>query len=317
MSPYEAVADQALSDPVGTSDLPKPWGYVESGDVQLAVYTWGRRPTPQRPCPTLLLVHGYPDSAEVWTAVAERLAARFFVVAYDVRGAGRSSAPRGTAAYALKHLVDDLAAVADALSPDAPLHLVGHDWGALQGWEALLSERMAGRIASFSTAAPALDHVGVWFHRRARKPTPRNLAQFASQALGSAYMMAFQLPLLPELSWKLLLGRNWSRLLARMERLQAQARPTQTADGQHGLGLYRANLLSRLLRPQPRRTEVPVLLLVMRRDPFVPARLFECVADWTPNLRRTELDAGHWAPLSHPRAFADAIAEFVSSVEEA
>lgn len=311
------AADAALSDEAGPADSLQPARYVESEGVRLAVYTWGRRPTARQPRATLLLVHGYPDNAEVWTAVAEQLAKRYFVVAYDVRGAGRSSAPRGTAAYALNHLVDDLAAVADALSPDAPVHLVGHDWGALQGWEALLSERLAGRIASYSTAAPSLDHAGLWFQKRLGKPTPRNLLECASQVMGSAYIMMFQLPLLPELAWKLLVGRNWPRLLARIDGIQTEARPTQTADGQHGLGLYRANVLPRLRHPQPRRTEVPVQLLVMQRDPFVPARLFECVADWTPNLRRTVIDAGHWAPLSHPQAFAAAVSEFVTSVEEA
>lgn len=292
-----------------------PVQFVKSGEVDLAVYTWGRHGARKRK-PVVVLVHGYPDSAEVWSAVAEALAARYFVVAYDVRGAGRSTTPRGTAAYALPYLVDDLAAVVEAVSPKAPVHLVGHDWGALQGWEALVSERLRGRIASYSTAAPSLDHAGLWFQRRLRQPTPRNLATFGGQLLGSSYMMAFQLPLLPELSWRLLLGRQWSRLLAAVEGIHAPASPTQAADGEHGLGLYRANLLPRLLRPQPRRTDIPVQLLVMRRDRFVPTHLFEAVGDWASRLSRTEIDAGHWAPLSHPLAFAGAVDQFVQSIEE-
>lgn len=291
-----------------------PAQYVASGAVRLAVYTWGLRPSARRPRPTVLLVHGYPDSAEVWTGVAERLAEHCFVVAYDVRGAGRSSAPRGTAPYALEHLVADLAAVIDALSPEAPVHLVGHDWGALQGWEALWSPRLGGRIASYSAGTPALDHVGQWFQARLSRPTPRSLIEAGSQLLGSGYMAAFQIPLLPELAWRLVLGRNWSRFLARTEQIHVANKPTQTADGQRGLGLYRANLLPKLLRPRPQRTEVPVNLLIMRRDPFVPERMFESVAQGTPNLSRTELDAGHWAPLSHPQAFAEAVAAFVHAV---
>lgn len=291
-----------------------PSQFLQSGAVTLALYTWGEQQTRR---PTVVLVHGYPDSAEVWAPVAEHLAERYFVEAYDVRGAGRSTAPRGSAAYALAHLVDDLAAVIAAISPEAPVHLVGHDWGALQGWEALGSERLRGRIASYSTAAPALDHVGLWFHRQLQPPTPRKLAAFFGQLLGSSYMLAFQLPLLPELAWTLGLGRQWPRLLGLIEGLRAEARPTQTADGRHGLGLYRANLLPRLLRPQPKHTEVPVQLLLMRRDRFVPAHMFEGVEDWAPVRRRTELDAGHWASLSHPRAFAAAIDSFVQSIEEA
>lgn len=290
-----------------------PSQFVRSGAVDLALYTWGQ-PAGRARKPVVVLVHGYPDAAEAWAPVAARLADRYLVAAYDVRGAGRSSAPRGTAAYTLDHLVDDLAAIVDAVSPDAPVHLVGHDWGALQGWEALAAARLKGRIASYSAAAPALDHVGLWFQRRLRQPTPRHLAEFTRQALGSAYMLAFQLPLLPELAWSLVLGRQWPRLLALAEGIHTDGRPTQAADGRQGLGLYRANLLPRLLRPRPQRTEVPVQLLVMRRDRFVPAHMFEGVKQWAPNLRRTELDAGHWASLSHPEAFARAIDTFVQSL---
>ncbi|MDF2445933.1 MAG: short chain dehydrogenase domain protein [Moraxellaceae bacterium] len=294
-----------------------PTQFIRSGDVDLAIHTWGSPGTRKKHRPVVVLVHGYPDSAEVWSGVAEQLAGTCHVVAYDVRGAGLSTAPAGSAAYALKHLVTDLAAVIDAVSPNCPVHLVGHDWGALQGWEALMSAHLQGRIASYTAAAPSLDHVGQWFHRRLQSPTPRKLAEFVGQALGSSYMLAFQLPLLPELTWKLGLGRQWPRLLGLIEGVQTAARPTQVADGYHGLGLYRANLLPRLLRPRPQRTDVPVQLLVMRRDRFVPPHLFDGVEEWAPNLRRTELDAGHWASLSHPQAFAQAITTFVQSLEEA
>src|SRR4051794_15964173 len=43
--------------------------------------------------PTVVLIHGYPDSKEVWAQVAGQLADRFHVVLYDVRGCVRSSAP--------------------------------------------------------------------------------------------------------------------------------------------------------------------------------------------------------------------------------
>ena len=40
---------------------------VKSGDIELAVYTWGRADAGH---PAVLLVHGYPDSARVWEQVA-------------------------------------------------------------------------------------------------------------------------------------------------------------------------------------------------------------------------------------------------------
>lgn len=294
-----------------------PKMFVNSGDARIAVYTWGQSPTKARPRPTLLLVHGYPDCAEVWAPVAERLAGQFHVVAYDVRGAGNSTVPASTAGYAFEQLSADLLAVIDAVSPKQPVHLIGYDWGALQGWEALLSGCLDGRVASFSTAAPGLDQVGHWFRQRLLQPTPRHLAQALQRLLGSSYMLMFQLPWLPELAWKLALGRVWHRLVSKLEGVKLTASTSQTADGVHGLGLYRANLLQPLLRPQSRRTEVPVQLLVMQRDPFVSRSLYEGTEAIAPNLRRSEFALGHWGLLTRPQAIADGIAAFVTSIEEA
>lgn len=294
-----------------------PTRFVNSGELRLAVYIWGKVPTKQRPRPVVLLVHGYPDSAEAWVPVAEHLAESCYVIAYDVRGAGRSSAPRGSAAYAFAQLSADLRAVIEAVSPKQPVHLVGYDWGALQGWEALLSGALEGRIASFSAATPSLDHVGQWFHRRLRQPTPRHLSQFLGRLLGSSYMLAFQLPWLPELSWKLGLGRAWHRVVSRLEGVKLPASTSQTADGVHGLGLYRANLLQPLLRPRARRTELPGQLLVMQQDPFVPAPLFAGMETTAPNFRRTEIAGGHWTLLSQPQQLARALSGFITSIEQA
>lgn len=294
-----------------------PTQFVSSGAVRLAVYTWGKAPTRQRPRPVLLLVHGYPDNAEAWAPVAERLADRYYVVAYDVRGAGRSTAPAGSAAYAFEQLSADLRAVIDALSPQQPVHLVGCDWGALQGWEALLSGALEGRVASFSAGTPSLDHVGDWFQQRLRRPTPQNLAEALGRMLGSSYMLAFQLPLLPELTWKLGLGSVWHRVVSMLEGVKLPASASQTADGVQGLGLYRANLLQPLLRPQARRTELPGQLLVMRDDPFVPAAIFAGMETTAPNFRRSEVAGGHWALLSRPQLLAQAISGFITSIEQA
>lgn len=295
----------------------QPTQFVTSGDVRLAVYSWGKRPTKQQPRSALVLIHGYPDRAEVWSAVAEQLAERFYVIAYDVRGAGRSTVPAGSAAYAFKHLSADLRAVIDAMSPKQPVHLVGHDWGALQGWDALLSGVLDGRVASWSTAAPHLDHLGHWIREKLGNPTPMNLAQAVRRVLGSSYMLMFKIPGLPELTWKLGLGRIWPRLLSAIEGVKLDARPGQTDDAVGSLGLYRANLLPPLLRPQTRSTPVPVQLLVMKRDPFVPAPLFAGLESTAPNLHRSEFDASHWGLLSQPTAIAESIAMFVTTVEGA
>ena len=128
---------------------------VSRDKVTLSVLEAGERSRP-----TVVLIHGYPDTKEVWRPVIERLAPEFHVVAYDVRGAGASGAPRGPAAYSIEHLALDFAAVCDAVAPGERVHLVGHDWGGVQGWEFVTAPRFEGRIASFTTiAGPALAHV--------------------------------------------------------------------------------------------------------------------------------------------------------------
>jgi pimeloyl-ACP methyl ester carboxylesterase len=75
--------------------------YVHSGNICLAAYHWGRLDADRE---TIVLVHGYPDAADVWQLVAERLAADFNVVAYDVRGTGLSDIPETTQGYAFDYL---------------------------------------------------------------------------------------------------------------------------------------------------------------------------------------------------------------------
>lgn len=164
---------------------------VSTGGIELCVVELGEADRP-----TVVLVHGYPDSKEVWSEVAERLASRFHVVLYDIRGHGRSTAPvplRG--GFTLEKLTDDFLAVADAVSPDRPVHLVGHDWGSVQGWEFATVARTEGRIASFtSMSGPSLDHFGHWIKKRMTRPTPRRAAQLLGQGAKSWYVYMLHTP---------------------------------------------------------------------------------------------------------------------------
>ncbi len=285
--------------------------FVSSGDVQLAVREWGERGRP-----TVLLVHGYPDSSHVWDGTATLLADHFHVVAYDVRGAGQSTAPDAVADYALDHLVADTAAVAAAVSPDKPVHLVGHDWGSIQSWETVTTAAMRGRIASFTTiSGPSLDHVGHWMRKRLKAASPAQTARVAAQLLNSWYIGLFHLPQAAPTAWQIGLDALWPTLREKVDGITAAPNPTQREDGRHGLKLYRANIYPRVRKPTPRRTDVPVQLLVPLRDRFVTPRLFDDLLEWAPRLWRRNVNAGHWLQLSHPQFVAEQIRTFVSFVE--
>ena len=288
-----------------------PRWVVGAGAVELAVHESG-----VAQAPTVLLVHGYPDTSAVWDGVAERLAERYHVVTYDVRGAGASGAPDCRRGYGLDRLVEDMASVARAVSPDRPVHLVGHDWGSVQGWEAVTTELLRGRIASFtSISGPGLDHVGQWVAARTTL-RPRALAQLLRQGLRSWYVTAFHLPG-ATLFWRLGGDRTVTRSLVRMGELPAgtEPAPTLAGDGARGINLYRANIVPRLRRPGQRRTDVPVQLIVPSGDRFVTPALLDDTARWASRLWRRDVPGRHWLPRVHPDRVARWVAELVEHVE--
>ncbi|GGS88152.1 short chain dehydrogenase [Streptomyces chromofuscus] len=289
---------------------------VRTGGVELCVAELG---DPKQP--TVVLVHGYPDSKEVWSEVAVRLAEHFHVVLYDVRGHGRSTAPRPLrGGFTLEKLTDDFLAVADAVSPDRPVHLVGHDWGSVQSWEFVTVPRTEGRIASFtSMSGPSLDHFGHWIRRRLRRPTPRRIGQLLGQGAKSWYVYLLHTPALPELVWRGPLGAHWPRILERVEKIPSDTYPTSSlpADAAHGAWLYRDNVRRRLRRPRPDAyAHTPVQLITPLGDAFLSERLYDDLERWAPQLTRRTLPARHWIPRSRPDQLAAWIEEFVLANEE-
>jgi NAD(P)-dependent dehydrogenase (short-subunit alcohol dehydrogenase family)/pimeloyl-ACP methyl ester carboxylesterase len=288
---------------------------VRTGGIELCVAELGDPADP-----TVILVHGYPDTKEVWSEVATRLADRFHVVLYDVRGHGSSTAPRPLrGGFTLEKLTDDFLAVADAVSPDRPVHLVGHDWGSVQAWEFVTVARAEGRIASFtSMSGPSLDHMGHWAKGRLKRPTPRAVAQLLGQGRRSWYVYALHTPALPELAWRGPLGRRWPKLLARREKVSGDGYPTASlpSDAANGAWLYRDNVRSRLRRPRTDAyAHAPVQLITPLGDAFLSERLNDGLEQWAPGLVRRTLDARHWLPRTRPDQVAAWIGEFVTTTE--
>lgn len=250
--------------------------------------------------PTVVLVHGYPDNSSIWDGVADRLADRFHVVRYDVRGTGGSEAPTDRDGYRLDRLAADLAAITRFVSPREPVHLVAHDWGSIQAWHAVTDPRYATLFASYtSISGPSLHHIDAWMrgqltHLRLR-PVLRQLAH-------SWYIGFFQLPRLPELAWRSPVLRG---------RLHAETR-----DAINGLELYRANFLGEPHRGE-RRTSVPVQQIALAKDPFVTTPLLDAAEPFCDQLWRRPLPYSHWAPRTHPAAVAALVTEFADHVSGA
>lgn len=287
---------------------------VNSQGLRLCTYIWDKADAP-----TLLLVHGYPDSHEIWLPLIHELAADYRIVAYDVRGCGASQVPKRLHDYRLERLAGDLEAVIHATSAGRRVHLVAHDWGSIQSWEAVTEARIQPLLASYtSISGPCLDHVGHWLRERLSLRRPDALLQALRQVLSSWYIAFFHIPLLPELCWRLGLDRAWPWLLRRLEGIRhLPPSPTQRADGMRGVQLYRANFIRSLLRPRSRSTRVPVQLIVPLNDRFVRPQLFEDLQHWAPLLSRREVHAGHWQLLAEPSALAGWLRDYVNRLEQA
>jgi pimeloyl-ACP methyl ester carboxylesterase len=283
---------------------------VLSGDLRLSVreYEPGRAPTR----PTVVAVHGYPDNQRMWEPVAEILRHDLHVVTYDVRGAGGSETPGSRRGYVSERLVDDLVAVMQAAAPDRPVHLLGHDWGSLQLWDAVTSERedprLRGRIASYtSVSGPSLDHMAHFVRTASTSVRKR-------QARRSWYVNFFHLPVLPDLTWRL-----GHRVIGAQMRRREGLAPQHGwgaelgRDADHGLDLYRANILPRLRSPRPGRTEVPVQVVVPLRDPFIGPETVDAIDldRFCTTWRRVDVDSGHWLPRSDPEMLARLVTEWV------
>lgn len=88
--------------------------------------------------PLVVLCHGWPELSYSWRHQIPALAAAgFHVVAPDMRGFGRTTAPAEVDAYTIFHNVGDMVALVAALG-EAQAVIVGHDWGAPVAWHAAM-----------------------------------------------------------------------------------------------------------------------------------------------------------------------------------
>ena len=131
-----------------------------------------------------LCLHGFPECWYSWRFQIPLLAKLGYRVwAPDLRGYGESDRPAGVEAYAVEHLLDDVAGLIDA-SGARQITLLAHDWGAIIAWYfAMRKQRALERLVIMNVPHPA--------------PASRELRR-PRQMLRSWYALFFQIPWLPE-----------------------------------------------------------------------------------------------------------------------
>lgn len=79
-----------------------------------------------------LLLHGVPDSADLWNDVINGISHKFKCYAPDLPGFHRSGIPSGFE-FTFEHYADFVDQLVEQLEIDTPLTLIVHDWGGIFG----------------------------------------------------------------------------------------------------------------------------------------------------------------------------------------
>jgi len=144
--------------------------HVKSNGITLAVQAWPETPAP--PERTAVCIHGLTSNHTVWLSMADALAPRHRLVAYDLRGRGDSDKP--ASGYSLAIHGDDLRGLLDHLGLERAT-LMGHSLGAHIAirFAAKHPERVARlvlfdggldvRAEVLDSLAPAIARLGVEF----------------------------------------------------------------------------------------------------------------------------------------------------------
>lgn len=243
--------------------------------VELAYTEWGEGPA-------VVMTHGFGMSTALFERTAVSLAEDHRVVAWDLRGHGRSDAPDPPDAYSVDTAVGDVAALLDHLGIEHAT-LLGHSLGG---------------------------YLSLEFHRL----LPASVAALVLVATGPGYRRDNG-----RVRWNRMVERIAARLesdgLAGLE-IEGVVDPGalhQTADGlaKAARGMLRqddARVMDHL-----ESIDVPVLIVTGEHDtPYQAAA--GCLADRIRRSVHVEIPhAQHVPMLSHPEAFAHAVRSFLDA----
>ena len=152
--------------------MPRELRWTSSGEPFAALTVGDDDATP------VLCLHGFPDHPPSFVPFLEHLGAQGFRgIAPWMRGYAPSTL-RGP--FDVDHLAGDVLALADTVAPGRRVGLVGHDWGAVVAYQALL--RAPERF--FAAVTLSVPHPVAFL---------RELVTAPAQLRRSSYMVLFQL----------------------------------------------------------------------------------------------------------------------------
>jgi pimeloyl-ACP methyl ester carboxylesterase len=265
--------------------------------------------------PKILMLHGFPEYGGAWAPVAELLSDRYHCIAPDQRGFGQSWAPDDVSAYATSALVADMV----ALIGDAPLIVLGHDWGAAVAYGLAMSRPdLVDKLIIMNGVHPV--------------PFQRAMAAGGAQTEASQYIHYLR----PEGSEEKLAEDGFAKLMAlfsakmdlgwlteelREEYLTEWSRPGKLKTMVHW---YRASPLkvARVGEPildlpewpaEKLQVRCPHLLIWGVEDTALLPVATEGLEAFAPDLTRVEIEGvDHWLHHQQPAAVAGAIGDWLA-----
>lgn len=251
----------------------------------------------------VVLLHGFPQDHTAWSGVAPLLNdAGLRTLAPDQRGYSPGARPTARRAYTGDELVDDIVALLDAAGVESA-HVVGHDWGGAVAWGIAAHHPERVRSVTVLSTPHPLAFTGSMIR--------------SSQLLRSWYMLAFQLPRIPE--W--FIGNH--RLADGLQRAGLPAdhaahyakRMGERGAPRGAINWYRG-LPFTLAGRKVEEITVPTTYVWGRGDSYLGRAGAEATAAHvTGPYRFVELDAAHWLPETHAADVAAAITEQVAATK--
>lgn len=264
--------------------------------------------------PTLVLVHCWTGTQELWHKQVDALADEFRIVTYDHRGHGISDdAPDGD--YSLEALAADLEAVIDATVPDGerPL-LAGHSMGAMTiaAWADELRERASQRARGAALMSTGLEELTRSSALMRQLPGPFDTVRgrFTDLALESPVSIkGVPFGVVRSVAAYVALGPG-----ARPEDAELTARMTLDCRTAARAGAGHAMTRMKLLHALDE-LRIPTIVIAGGKDrmtPIVHAERIEAALPHSLGLRVAP-DCGHMTPLECPELVNDALREMAAA----
>jgi len=291
--------DSDFSHTNATRDLPKFSPTISSGIVNLSIgeMTFRTRIAGFNGNPSkevVILLHGFPVTSAMWVDLIGPLEeAGYRVVAFDQRGYSPLARPENLDSYQISEITKDIFAVADVIGAEK-FHLIGHDWGSVVGWSAVLSN--PSRITSWT--ALSFPHPAAF---------GAALLVDLDQQERSSYVAFFQTPWLPETVFSFNNFSILKALLAGMsdkkmkDYIKVFSEPGALTSA---LNWYRAlgdDLLFEVEGVESLEVYTPTLFLWGNQDQSVGRVAIDGMDELIEGpYTNIELEAGHWLLVDQP-----------------